>query len=136
MKFLLECVSCCRTTTTDPPPDHHHHHPLSPSSPSPSSPKSEETRSLVRRMRTRTRRTAGGGEWRPSLLAISEEVTTESVERKWTVDDRKRVVVERKRCGLEAGTGHHRSYHGGHERFRNEPIPMVVPAFASTPFMF
>ncbi|GAB2230659.1 hypothetical protein Droror1_Dr00014940 [Drosera rotundifolia] len=133
MKFLLECVTCCRTTTTDTPPDHHHPlSPSSPSSPSLSSPKSEETRSLVRR----TRRTAGGGEWRPSLLAISEEGTTESVERKRIVDDRKRVVVERKRCGFEAGAGRHRSHHGGHERFRNETIPMVVPAFASTPFMF
>ncbi|KAL9263249.1 hypothetical protein AKJ16_DCAP24061 [Drosera capensis] len=135
MKFLLECVTCCRTTTTtDPPPDHHHPlSPSSPSSPSLSSPKSEETRSLVRRRR---RRTARGGEWRPSLLAISEEGTTESVERKRIVDDRKRVVVERKRCGFEAGAGHHRSHHGGHERFANEPIPMVVLAFAHTPFMF
>ncbi|GAB2263949.1 hypothetical protein Droror1_Dr00026083 [Drosera rotundifolia] len=79
--ILLECVTCCRTTTIDTPPDHHH--PLYPSSPSPpshSSPKSEETRSLVRR--TRTRRTAGGGEWRPSLLAKSEEGTTECGEEK------------------------------------------------------
>ncbi|GAB2284617.1 hypothetical protein Dimus_019072 [Dionaea muscipula] len=113
-----------------------------PDRPAPPS-RSDETRSLVQpdvwgtvRSRRRKRRTARSsvGDWRPSLFAISEEgvEVPESVERKRKVESGR----ERKRCAL--GSSPTRHARGGCDLFGfvNDSNPMVIPAFAPTPFMF
>ncbi|GAB4846240.1 hypothetical protein Ancab_025239 [Ancistrocladus abbreviatus] len=132
MKFFLECVSCCRNTTE---PTHQLPPPAT-------SPRSEETRSLVlqplprsttSRIRHRKRRSSRSsvGEWRPSLFAISEENDTVSPDK--VMAEKKRAIEcgrQPKRCAVVSTSQTH-----GRNRFGRDPLPMVVPAFAPTPFM-
>ncbi|GMH05689.1 hypothetical protein Nepgr_007529 [Nepenthes gracilis] len=132
MQFLLECVSCGRSR------------PSEPSEPATEmSPRSEETRSLVLptplprrdaidRVRRRKRPARSSvSEWRPSLLAISEETVVgapEKLEWKRTVESGRQ--PKRHADSTAPIRGHGRDFFG------HDHHPTVVPAFSPIPFMF
>lgn len=129
MRFLFECVGCCMNSTHESPA-------MSPA---------EETRSLVtlapattigcRRKRSPARSQAA--DWRPSLLAISED---NAIPPAPVMPDNRNSTApvtgagSVKRCGPSpARVNVARSYT---RHFSHDPLPVVVPAFSAAPFMF
>ena len=85
--------------------------------------------------RSRSPKSVGGGDWRPTLFVISEDTVVPPPEKKVAVEQQqqqqqhKKKKVESKRCSASVHVRGHDSF--GHDQYR-----IAVPAFAPTPFMF
>ncbi|XWS51965.1 hypothetical protein CRYUN_Cryun11dG0027000 [Craigia yunnanensis] len=135
MRYFLEFVSCCVKT----PEVATNKEVVAVATP----PRREETRSLMPskvaalRKKKRVRVGTPGSmtpEWKPSLCVISEDNVTavkrEKTPAKFTTADR---VVKRKSTAGSRSKVHVRSY--SDDIGRNQ-VPIVIPAFSPTPFMF
>ncbi|XVF34108.1 hypothetical protein REPUB_Repub18cG0029000 [Reevesia pubescens] len=137
MRSVLEFVSCCVTT----PEVSTNEEVVTTAA---TAPKREETRYLMppkvaalgnkKRVRVGTPGSMTP-EWKPSLYVISEDTVTAETKEKTPLEATTTVdrVVKRKSTGGSRSKVHVRTY--GDEIGRNQ-VPLVIPTFSPTPFMF
>ncbi|GAV87774.1 hypothetical protein CFOL_v3_31200 [Cephalotus follicularis] len=114
MKFLLQMVSscCCLAVTSSQEP-----------------PFTTTRRNRRRRIKRENGSDSISGEWKPSLVAISEDNIVTETRNQTTAGVGPAKIVKRE-------TGSHVKVRSSSDYYRQDTLPTVIPAFPPIPFMF